>query len=390
MNEFLQQQFLDNSIQDWAIVLGLALGILLFNGLIGRLMSRLFYQLFRRFAPAKGKRFTELIIPPLRMLLTLVVLSIAFQFLAFPQSLDFDLFGVHMSDVMHRFMLLLLIVAVTWVATRMVDFVGEVMADRAALTETTQDDQYVLFLKDVLRVVVYTAALFVVLGTVFQLNITSLLAGAGLAGLAVALAAQDSLANLFGSLTIFGEKPFVMGDFVETNGILGVIEKVGFRSTRIRTLEKTFVTLPNRKIMENPINNLTDRTFRRVDYTVGLLYGTSADTIRTIVDKIQHFLDEHPKTNEGGIAAFHAFGPSSLDVKVQYLIYEVDWNPYLKIREEISLGIMQIVLDNGGDFAFPTTTVHLEGGGQAPAATKPYDPNQAPEIKTGTMGEEDA
>jgi MscS family membrane protein len=294
-----------------------------------------------------------------------------------------------MSDLLAGFMQLLLVLAITWIATRMVDFTSEVMADRAALTESTQDDQYVLFLKDVLRVVVYIAAIFVILGGIFNLNITSLLAGAGLAGLAVALAAQDSLANLFGSLTIFGEKPFIMGDFVETNGILGTIEKVGFRSTRIRTLDRTYVTLPNRMIMENPINNLTDRTFRRVDYTVGVLYGTPVDTIKTIVDRIQEYIDEHPKTNDGGIVAFHEFGASSLNIKVIYFIKEVDWNPYLKIREEVSLGIMQIVLDNGGDFAFPTTTVHLETGSAEPPKTDPYDPDKAPEVSSGTLGEED-
>ncbi len=389
MNDFLQREFLDNTVQDWAIVLLVALGILVFNSFIGRLLSKLFYQFFRRFAPAKGKRFTELLIPPLRMLLTLIALSVAFQFLTFPEALDFDLFGVHMSELMTGLMQLLMVLAITWMATRMVDFIGEVMADRAALTESTQDDQYVLFLKDVLRVIVYIASVFVILGAIFNLNITSLLAGAGLAGLAVALAAQDSLANLFGSLTIFGEKPFVMGDFVETNGILGVIEKVGFRSTRIRTLDKTYVTLPNRMIMENPINNLTDRTFRRVDYTVGILYGTPADTIRTIVDRIQEFIDEHPKTNENGIVAFHAFGASSLDIKVIYFIKEVDWNPYLKIREEVSLGIMQIVLDNGGDFAFPTTTVHLERDSSEAPEPEPYDPDKAPEVTGGTLGEEE-
>jgi MscS family membrane protein len=294
--------------------------------------------------------------------------------MAFPSVLNFELYGVHMSRLLGGIMQLLLVIAVTWLAVRVVDFVGEVMADRAALTETTQDDQFVLFIKDVMRVVVYIVAIFLVLGAVLDLNITSLLAGAGLAGLAVALAAQDSLANLFGSLTIFSEKPFLMGDLVETNGILGTIEKVGFRSTRIRTLDKTFVTLPNRMIMENPINNLTDRTFRRVDYTVGVLYGTPANTIKTIVDRIQKLIDEHPRTNEDGIVAFHAFGPSSLDIKVIYFIREVNWNAYLQIRQEVTLGIMQAVLDNGGDFAFPTTTVHLEQENSASGEDSPSKP----------------
>ena len=371
MGDWLQQIFWDNTILDWLILLGVILATFLLNGLIGRIIGRILYQFFRRMAPSKGEHFTNTLLRPIQFLMMLVTITLVLQFMTFPSVLNFDLYGVHMSRLMGGIMEFLLVVAVTWLASRVVDFVGEVMADRAALTETTQDDQFVLFIKDVMRVVVYIIAVFLVLGAVLDLNITSLLAGAGLAGLAVALAAQDSLANLFGSLTIFSEKPFLMGDFVETNGILGTVEKVGFRSTRIRTLDKTFVTLPNRLIMENPINNLTDRTFRRVDYTVGLLYGTSVDTIKTIVDRIQAFIDEHPRTNEAGIVAFHAFGASSLDIKVIYFIKEVDWNAYLRIRQEVSLAIMQIVLDHGGDFAFPTTTVHLEQGDSASGEDTP-------------------
>ncbi len=388
MEEFLQRTFLDNTAADWLLLAGVTLGILLFNGWIGRLLGRILYTFFQRLAPAKGRRFVDMLLPPLRALLTLLAISLVLQFMTYPEALDFDLYGVHMRQLMAGAMQLFFLLAITWLALRIVDFVGEVLADRAALTESTQDDQYVLFLKDVMRVVVYTAAVFLILGAVFELNITSLLAGAGLAGLAMALAAQDSLANLFGSLTIFSEKPFMMGQLVETNGILGVIEKVGFRSTRIRTLDKTFVTIPNRMIMENPINNLTDRTFRRVDYTVGVLYGTPIDTIKTIVDRIQELLDGHEKTNEDGIVAFHGFGASSLDIKVIYFIKEVDWNAYLRIRQEVSLEIMRIVLENGGDFAFPTTTVHLHRGADDDAEPEPYDEDAATDPAGGGLGEE--
>ncbi len=359
MTDFLNQIFLDNSVLQWGILVGVVLLVVLLNPFLGRVIGKIVYQLFRRVAPERGERFTDLVLRPLEYLAVLTAIGTVLSFMKYPTALDFDLFNIHVHRILQMTMELLFIGAVSWLVLRMVDFVGEVLHHKASLTESTQDDQFILFIRDVLKVLVYIAIIFILFGSVFDMNINSLLAGAGLAGLAVALAAQDSLANLFGSLTIFSEKPFVMGDLVETNEILGTVEKVGFRSTRIRTLDKTFVTLPNRKVMENPINNLSERTFRRVQYNVGLLYGTPVETIRKIVGEIQAYLDSHEKTTEDGIASFYNYGPSSLDIQVIYFIKVIEYNMYLRMREEVSLEIMQIVLRNGGDFAFPTTTIHL-------------------------------
>ena len=118
--------------------------------------------------------------------------------------------------------------------------------------------------------------------------------------------------------------------------------------------------------METSLNNLSERTFRRVSYNVGLLYGTPAETIQKIARDIQVLLDSHEKTNEDGIATFHDFNSSSLDIQVIYFIKEIEFNAYLRIREEISLAIMKIVLDNGGDFAFPTRTLHIVAENASP------------------------
>ncbi len=359
MNDFINQIFLDNSLLQWGILVLVVVAVLLFNPFIGKIIGKILYQFFRRFAPSKGEHFSQLLLKPLEYLIILIALGITLQFMDYPEKLDFSFYGIHTQRLLQIVLQLLMTLTIAWLALRIVTFVTDVLAARAALTETTQDDQFVLFVRDVLRIVVYIAFLFIILGNVFDLNITSLLAGAGIAGLAIALAAQDSLTNLFGSLTIFTEKPFIMGDLVETNGIVGSVEKVGFRSTRLRTLEKTYVTLPNRKIMENALNNLTERTSRRVQYTVGVLYGTPIPVIKKIVSEIQQLIDDHPKTNEDGIVTFFAFGSSSLDIQVIYFIKEIQWSAYLRVREEISLGIIEIVEGNGGSFAFPTTTVHL-------------------------------
>ncbi len=191
------------------------------------------------------------------------------------------------------------------------------------------------------------------------MNVGSLVAGLGIGGLAIALAAKESLENLFGSFTIFFDKPFVVGDLVTIGGVSGTVEKVGFRSTRIRTLEKSYVTIPNKRMIDAELDNLSLRTFRRVKFDVGLVYGTSMSTIKSVVQKIQKYVDEHERTNQDGQVKFMEFGSSSLDVMVLYYIDTMDWGVFLDIKEEINYKIMEIVENEESDFAFPTQTLHL-------------------------------
>jgi len=211
-------------------------------------------------------------------------------------------------------------------------------------------------------VIIIGGGIVFILGAVFNLNISSLLAGAGIAGLAIAFAAKESIENLIGSFTIFFDKPFTVGDFIQVGQITGTVEKVGFRSTRIRTVNQSFVTLPNRNIIDAYSENLTLRNWRRVRNVVGLTYSTSRAQIEGVVKDIQDYIDAHELTNQNGIVAFHEFGDSSLNVLVVYFVQNLDYNVYIKVREEINFKIMEIVAQHNSDFAFPTRSVYMEKG----------------------------
>ena len=198
------------------------------------------------------------------------------------------------------------------------------------------------------------------MGSVFKVDVGALIAGLGIGGLALALAAKVSLENLLASFVIFFDKPFIIGDLVSVNGVTGVVEKIGFRSTRIRTLEKSYLTMPNRLMIDNVLDNLSQRTFRRVSFNIGVLYGTTEEQLKNIVTAIQKYIDEHPHTNQDGEIHFMEFGASSLDIMVLYYIDTMDWSVFLKIKEEVNFEIMRIVEHHGADFAFPTQTIHLE------------------------------
>ena len=360
MNDFLDRVIFYNTIEEYLWFFGIILFVLIFSSQISRLIGHLIYRIFRRLTEdSKAKEFVILIQRPLSFLLILLTIFFAFNILEYPQAFDFSFYGITVHKLVYYLYRIIFVIALTWLLLRIVNYISMVLLAKAELTESKADDQIIHFMRDFLQIVFVIIAILFILGAVLQFNITSLLAGAGIAGIAIALAAKEPLENLFGSFTIFIEKPFTIGDFIQVGEVVGTVEKVGFRSTRIRTLEKTFVTLPNRKIMDSYSENLTLRTFRRVRMNVGVTYDTSIEKIQRIVAEIQQFIDEHELTNQDGIIGFHDFGESSLNILVQYYIQNMEFNTYVKTREEINFKIMEIVKKHESQFAFPTTTVHL-------------------------------
>ncbi|MEQ8323066.1 MAG: mechanosensitive ion channel family protein [Vicingaceae bacterium] len=353
--------YLGNKVGDYLLgVLFLFGGLLLRRPLSG-LIVRIFIQVFRRSEyKLEYQTYRDHLKKPLNFLLFLVFLFLAVSHLEYPESWNLapvEEFGVRKITL--RIYQLLWVVAITRVVLKLVVIGGEMFMKRADQTVSKQDDQLIPFAVEVIKILIIVVALLVTASTVFKINVGSLVAGLGIGGLAIALAAKESLENLFGSFTIFFDKPFVVDDLVTVAGVTGTVIKVGFRSTRLRTLEKSYVTIPNKRMIDAELDNLTLRTFRRVKFDVGLTYGTNMDEIKSIVSEIQNYIDEHPHTNQEGNVRFMEFGSSSLNVMVLYYIDTMDWDTYLKIKEEVNYKIMEIVEKSKSDFAFPTQTIHL-------------------------------
>jgi MscS family membrane protein len=194
---------------------------------------------------------------------------------------------------------------------------------------------------------------------VFHVNITALVASLGIGGLAVALAAQDTLANLLGSFVIYLDKPFKAGDLIETNDIRGTIEHVGFRSTRIRTMEKSLLTVPNKKLIDNALNNITLSAARRVRFNIGLTYATKSNQIVAIMEDIKKIILEHPLVSDDCTVKFDAFDSSSLNILVVYFVMSNEYDTMIDVKEQLNLKIMHIVEAHGCQFAFPSQTIYL-------------------------------
>ena len=224
---------------------------------------------------------------------------------------------------------------------------------KAAKSENKADDQLVPFLKELFKFFIYFIGFFVLLGYVFEVNALSLVTGLGIGGIAIALAAKESLENLIGSFTIFIDKPFTVGDLVKVDGVEGTIEKVGFRSTVLRSTDKTTIIIPNRAMIDGVLENLTLRNYRRVKFNIAITYETDSETIKKIIAEISNFLAAHPHTSDHTVT-FDSFADYALNIQILYLVENIEYNDYLKIKEEVNFKIIDFVNQYGSEFAYPT------------------------------------
>jgi MscS family membrane protein len=363
-NELLNRKILGNELRDFVWF-----GVIILAGLVlKRAFSLLISRLLYRFLKGKTEsvpitEFIRLLRTPFETFLLLIFFYLAFSQLSFPVEWNLTPVGEFgLRQIIVKGYQILLILSVTWILLRFIEFFAQEFAKKAEKTESPLDDQLVPFFKELVKVLMVIFSIFFILGVVFNLNVASLIAGLGIGGLAVALAAKESLENLFASFTIFLDRPFVAGDVIQVGSIVGKVEKVGFRSTRVRTLEKSFLTLPNKMLIDQALDNLTRRQFRRSRFTVGLTYNTPSETLQAVAADIQAVLDGHEMTRaEPGVVKFDGFGESSLNLLVVFYVETSDWGEYMRLKEEINYQILRIVHQHGAAFAYPTTTIHWQG-----------------------------
>lgn len=190
--------------------------------------------------------------------------------------------------------------------------------------------------------------------------VSSVVAGLGIGGIALALGAQKTLENVFGAFALAVDQPFREGDFVKVEDFVGTVEGVGLRSTRIRTLDRTLISMPNGKLADQRLETFAARDRFRFATTIGLTYGTTAAQVRGVREGLERILRTHPKLwPDSVMVRFVGFGASSLDLEVMCWFVVKDYDEFLVVREEALLSFMDEVEAQGSGFAFPTQTVHL-------------------------------
>jgi len=359
---FLLTEFFGNTLQDYLWFLGAIIIGLLFKKLISKYLSHLLFKIVSKKDTKVGvEKFNELLTKPIGFCIMLSIIYLGSSHIQFPAEWDLvDGNEMGLKMLISKGFSLIYIYSVFWILLRIIDFASLILHKKAELTENKMDDQLIPFIIEIVKIVTYIFAIFIVMGNIFNINIAALATGLGIGGIAIAMASKESLENLLGSFTIFFDRPFTVGDVVTAGNVTGVVEKVGFRSTRIRTFDKSIVTVPNKNMISTELDNLGERPVRRAKFNVGLTYDASIEQIKKVVKDIQEMIDKHPKTNQDGRVRFKEFGGSSLDIMVMYFVDSPDWDDFIDTKQDINYQIMEIVQKNECDFAFPSTTVYLQ------------------------------
>jgi MscS family membrane protein len=265
-------------------------------------------------------------------------------------------------------------VFITIVAYRLVDILGAYMMKLAEKTQSTLDDQLVPMVRKALKVfVVIVGGLAILMN--LNINIVPLLTGLSIGGLAFALAAQDTLKNFFGSIMIFVDKPFQIGDWITSGDVDGTVEEVGFRATRVRTFRNSLTYVPNGVIADRTVDNHGLRRYRRFYTQIAINYDTPSDVINVFVEGLREIIQKHPNTLKDNYHVYlNDMADSSLNIMF-YIFFEVPtWGEELRCRHQVLIEVIRLAESLGVSFAFPTRTLHME--------TFPEKKGNSPEYQT--------
>lgn len=351
----LKHVILGNPIADILTALGVVLIGALIRNFFSRQVAKMAYHIFRKkmkeVLPSELLAMTK---GPFDFIFALCILYIVSEFIVIPQHWGWapvSKFGFRL--LVRKVYLTSFLAGFTWLGVRIIKVIGLLFIRKAKHTPSKIDDQLVPFFRDLSVLFFVTAMGFILLGKVFEVDVLTLVTSLGIGGLAIALAARETLENLFASFALMLDRPFTVSDTILINGTEGEVEKIGFRSTRLRTAEGSLVTIPNRLLTSQSLENLSERYFRRARFFIKLDYRTSAEQMAAVVAGIQDLLNEHPKVQrETATVRLDALAENTLDVLVIYFVEVPYSQDFTRVKEEVNLNIMRIVENLGVKFAF--------------------------------------
>ena len=348
---FFEVEALRIELWQWTGLVLLLLVAWAASWLVARAILAVLQPLSRRTLTTMDDRLLDNGAPPLRFMVGLGLFSLGIALLRLAQPAEsFFLDAVQA----------LLVLSVVWLAVRLVDIASEWAQERL---ESGGQHAAVTLLpigRRSAKVFLFAIGVLAVLQNL-GVNVTALITGLGVGGLAIALAAQKTLENLFGGISLAVDQPVRVGDFCKFGDKTGVVEDVGLRSTRVRTNDRTVITVPNAEFSSMQLENYALRDKMRIYITLGLRYETTAEQLRFLLVELRKLLLAHPRVlDDPARVRFVGFGAYSLDLEVFAYVDTEDFNEFLAVREDVYLRMMDVVEESGSDFAFPSQTTYLE------------------------------
>ena len=332
----------------------LFLGFLFLRNLFAKIVIGFAKKITARTENTIDDELVEALEGPVKFLFIVIGISVSVNFLSLPESwLGFYNPGI---AALYTYTLF-------WALFCCVSPISEAIFEVGSRLGRRINSDLQHFFKRGLEVIILVIGAVAILEQ-WSINVSAFLGGLGLAGMAVALAAKDSVANLFGTLMIFADKTFHKGDWIQTPKVEGTVEMIGLRATKVRTFAKALVNVPNGQLANDPVINWSRMTNRRIKMTIGVEYRTTAEQLENIIKRIREFIetnpDVEPKDNVAQMVHLVGFGASSIDINLYYFTKTTNWEEWRQIRNDHMIAFKRIVEEEGTAFAFPSTSLYVE------------------------------
>ncbi len=347
--EWMRDMWGPNSVYDWLVSFAILVGAVI----IGKVLYKIIGGVVKSFAAKTKTSLDDILVDKLEepVVYGIVILGFYWGFnrLHFTDSVDSFFATIFM---------IIFILNVTWLVARVLDaLVEEYLVPVVEKSESDFDDQLLPILRKTVTAIIWIMGILIALSN-SGFNIGAMIAGLGIGGLALALAAQDTVKNIFGGIMVFLDKPFKMNDRIKVNGMDGFVEEIGVRSTRLRTLEGRLITVPNGQFSDNPVENVTLEPTRKVVINLGLTYDTTPENMEKAMEMLRQIVLDNKKVTDDPLISFNAWGDFSMGIMLIYYIRNID--DILTAQSEINLEILKQFNEAGLEFAFPTQTIYKQ------------------------------
>ena len=345
----LSKSYYGNTVQDWLIALLIVLGAVL----VGKLLYWAFRGIAQKITVRTKTKLDDILVDtikkPVSLVATLLGVWYGAETLTFSETVQSGISQVFEIAVIFTAAWLLIRVLEALFTQYLVPMVGE--------TETDLDDQLLPILRTGTKTVIWVLAVIIALDNAGY-DVAALMAGLGIGGFALAMAAKDTISNIFGGFTIFTDKPFTLKDRIKVSGYDGVVKEVGLRSTRVETLAGTIVTIPNSTFADSPVENVSLEPSRKVATKLGLTYDTTPEQMNMAMELLRNIATQNPDLEDQVTVAFTEFGDSSMNLNFIYYIRK--GSDILAAQTAVNIAVLKEFNSRGLEFAFPTQTLYTK------------------------------
>lgn len=341
---FLNTKIFNNTILYYLLVLAAIVFAVILKIILAKILKVLntkFIQ--KKWTFVTDEEFVSLIIKPLCNFIFVVITVIAIDELKYPTEFNFAIKKVRIFEILQKLENAIIIIYFLIFLLKSIDFVSLILVKSTSGPNDKSHDQIVIFLRDLLKIVIGIFGVLLLIKIVFNQNISNLLTGLSIIGAAVALAAKESIENLIASFIIFLDKPFFTGDTLKINNVSGKVEHIGLRSTRIRTPDRTLVTVPNKQMVDSIVDNMSMRNLRRAEIKLTLSQQSNTTQIQQLIDDTQKLLEAKPNEITKYNVHFSEFNKDGIIVLLEYFTPAFSQKEFDDLKQSINFSLVKII-----------------------------------------------